>query len=68
MSEVTYSVPEMHCSACEGSICRSLEKLAGISGTAVDLDGKRVTVAFDPGQTSADAIRAQIEKAGFDVG
>ena len=67
MSQVTFQVPDMHCGACEASIRKALSADAGVRSIAVDLDAKRVAVDFDPGATSADAVKARIEKAGFDV-
>jgi copper chaperone CopZ len=65
--EVSYHVPEVHCEACEASIRRALAPLKGIEQIHVDLPGKRVDVRFDERETDDQAIRARIERAGFDV-
>jgi len=67
MTEARYSVPEMHCGACESSIRRALRAVPGIAQVEVDLAGKRVSVRFEDGLTSAAAIRERIEDAGFDA-
>ncbi len=67
MTEISYTVPEVHCSACEASIRRSVESLPGIAGLDVDLQRKRVTVQYDDSQTNAASIRARVERAGFDI-
>jgi copper chaperone CopZ len=68
MNEITYHVPEMHCGACEQSIRKAVEPVAGVQDLHVNLDRREVTVHFDPGQTSLLAIKERIERAGFDVG
>jgi len=67
MTDVSYSVPEVHCAACEASIRRSLESLPGVAELAVDLERKRLSVRFDEARTDAAAIRERVERAGFDV-
>ena len=57
--------PAIHCEGCAGSIKRSLGKLPGVQEVEVDVAGKNVSVAFDPAQTSAEAIRARLAAAGF---
>lgn len=64
--EARFSVPEMVCGACEGSIRRALASLQGVRDVAVDLDRKTVSVDY-AAPASEDLIRARIEAAGFDV-
>ncbi len=66
MSHVTYSVPEIHCRACEDSIRRALTG-TGIGPVEVDLQARTVSVAYDAGSTDETALRKAIERAGFDV-
>jgi copper chaperone CopZ len=68
MRELTFHVPGMHCAACEAGVRKSVERLKGIERVDVDLTHKHVTVRFDDGQTDDLAVKAQIEKAGFEVG
>jgi len=65
--EITYHVPEVHCGACTASIRKAVEQVAGYEDLRVDLESKRVTVAFDENRASAADFRARIERAGFDV-
>lgn len=65
--EITYHVPEVHCHACTASIRRSLDKLDGIEEVRVDLDTRHVTVRFNEDRATALEVKAQIERAGFDV-
>ena len=67
METVSLSVPEIVCDACAGSIRSALDGVPGVSLVDVDVEGKRVEVAFDAEETDEAAIRAGIERAGFDV-
>jgi copper chaperone len=58
-------VPTVHCTACKLNIEESLEELAGISESSVDLDAKRVTVDYDEAVVDRAAITAAIEAAGY---
>lgn len=68
MARILYSVPEVHCSACERSIQNALSALPGVAGVAVDLEQKQVSVDYSDAETSPAEIRNRIERAGFDVG
>jgi copper chaperone len=66
MSETTtYSVPGMHCGHCEAAITRELEAIAGVESVDVDLDGKRVAITGN--RLDDAAMRAAIDKAGYEV-
>jgi copper chaperone CopZ len=65
--EITYHVPEVHCGACVASIQRALEKVDGFEQLDADLETRRVTVRFDESRASTESLKAQIERAGFDV-
>lgn len=67
METVSLRVPEIVCDACAQSIRRALDPMAGVRRVEVDVEEKRVEVGFDPGQADEAAIRAGIERAGFDV-
>jgi copper chaperone len=63
--QLTYSVPGVSCGHCRAAITSELEQLAGVSAVDVALDAKRVRVL---GADLDDvAIRAAIDKAGYDV-
>lgn len=58
-------VPTIKCAGCAETITAVVKAMAGVHEVAVDVPGKTVTVTFDPGATSPDAIRSQIRLAGF---
>lgn len=63
--QLTYSVPTMSCEHCRSAVSTSVGDVPGVSGVAVDLDAKRVTVT---GSALDDAaIRAAIEEAGYEA-
>ena len=67
MATTDLAVPTVHCTACKLNIEESLEDVAGVAGSAVDLDAKRVTVVYDPDAVDVATITAVIEDAGYPV-
>ncbi len=68
MTNITFSVPEIHCMACEGLIKLSLKKISGIRSASVNVWSKTATIDFDDTITSKDDIQQQIEKyTGYKV-
>jgi P-type Cu+ transporter len=61
------TVPGMGSDHCAGLVSTSIRRLPGIASVDTNIGNHRVTVGFDPHQTSADAIRAAVERAGYDV-
>lgn len=64
MKNTMFIAPEIECQGCASAIKKSVGTVAGVSDVLVDVDAKRVTVSHDEA-TSAEAIKAAIEKAGF---
>lgn len=64
-NQLTYSVPGVSCGHCRAAITEEVEKVAGVSGVDVDLEGKRVTVSGE--QLDDGAVRGAIDEAGYDV-
>jgi copper chaperone len=62
---ITYSVPEIYCSHCEGAIKREIGRVAGVEAVDVDLERKLVTVRSE--RLEEEKLRAAIGEAGFDV-
>ncbi len=67
METLNLSVPTVHCQSCKLNIEESLEELAGVAASEVDLDAKAVTVTYDPSAVAPAAITAAIEEAGYPV-
>lgn len=65
MTELTYTVPGMHCANCRAAVDRELRLIGGVRDVDVDLDTKRVVVR---GEDLDDAaLRAAIEEAGYEA-
>lgn len=67
METLNVSVPTVHCTSCKLNIQESLEDLAGVATSDVDVDAKQVTVIYDPATVDPGAITAVIEDAGYPV-
>ena len=65
MTEITYTVPGMHCGHCEKAVAEELRQVPGVAGVDVDLETKLVTVRGD-GLQDAE-LRAAIEEAGYEA-
>ena len=68
MQTIELAVPTVHCTACKLNIEESLEEVAGVTASDVDLDAKRVRVEFDPSSVNPATITKAIEDAGYPVG
>jgi len=65
MTELTFSVPAMHCGNCVAAVEREVAQVAGVESVAGDLETKLVVVrgaGFDD-----DAVRAAIAEAGYEA-
>jgi Cu+-exporting ATPase len=56
----------MTCASCSTRLENTLNKLEGVNA-AVNLAAEKARVEYDPAQTNADAIVAQVAKTGFAV-
>jgi copper chaperone CopZ len=62
---LTYSVPEIHCTACRAALQSQIGHVAGVQAVDVDLDSRLVQVS---GEGLDDrAIRDAIDAAGFEL-
>ena len=66
MTELTYSVPGMHCGHCERAVKEEVGAVPGVASVDVDLEAKSVTVRGD-GLDDAE-LRAAIAEAGYEAG
>jgi len=64
---IDITVEGMSCSHCENSVKKAVGALQGVDSVTVDLAGKRVTVEFDPGKVTGEAIFNAIEDQGYEV-
>lgn len=67
MEQLELHVTDMSCGACEQRIERALGQVAGVVRCTADHRAARVTVVFDPGRTSTEAVQARIKQAGYEV-
>ena len=66
MTEMTLSIPEIHCNHCKASIEGAVTELDGIQTAEVDVSNAILTVAFDEPAT-LDRIIAAVEGQGYEV-
>lgn len=67
MASRTFTVEEIHCTACETAIRKALGRLVGVHQTSPDAATNEVTVVFDEGRVDADAIAERLTAAGYPV-
>jgi copper chaperone len=65
MERIELTVRGMSCGGCVASVRRALEREEGVEVEGVSVGAARV--AYDPARTSAAAIGARVEEAGFEV-
>ncbi|MEO6570966.1 MAG: heavy-metal-associated domain-containing protein [Ilumatobacteraceae bacterium] len=65
MTTLTFSVPGMTCGHCEAAVTTEVSAVPGVTGVAVDLGTKDVTVTGS--DLDRDAIVEAIDEAGYDV-
>ena len=58
-------VRNMTCSMCTVTIRKTLEKVPGVTATAVDYDHKTATVKYDGDKTNPNALMKATTDAGF---
>ena len=61
----TYTVAGMTCSHCVASVSEEVAEVAGVDHVAVDLPSGRLVVTGE--DVSADAVRAAVAEAGYEV-
>ncbi|MFB6087709.1 MAG: HAD-IC family P-type ATPase, partial [Haloarculaceae archaeon] len=62
-----YTVPEMDCPSCAGTVENALESLAGVRSSETQPTTGTVTVTYDRDRLSAAAVAEAIEDAGYEV-
>ncbi|SHH54157.1 Cu+-exporting ATPase [Sporobacter termitidis DSM 10068] len=61
------NVNGMSCSHCEKTVIKHVGALDGVSSVLVDLEGKQVTIEFEPEKVSLEHIKETIEEQGYNV-
>ncbi|HYG19965.1 MAG TPA: heavy-metal-associated domain-containing protein [Ohtaekwangia sp.] len=60
-----YLVEGMTCSACERTVQRVIENIAGVKTSRADLKSASVTVEYDPSSVDVDKIKSAVSKVGY---
>jgi copper chaperone len=63
--EKTFAIEGMSCGGCVNSLTRVLKTVPGIEPVTVEVG--RAVLRFDPALITADAIKAAVDRAGFQV-
>jgi copper chaperone len=66
MTEITLSVPEIHCGHCKMAIEGAVSPLPGVQRVEVDVAAATVALAFEPPATLSQIVAA-IEDQGYSV-
>ena len=66
-TELRLIVPGMGSDHCAGIVSESIRRLPGIADVSTSIASHRVRVRFDGARTDARAIRAAVERAGYEV-
>jgi len=64
---VTLTVPGVTCGACVRAIETGLASWPGVASARVNLDLRRLTIAYHPTLTNADALTARVRDLGFEA-
>ena len=67
MTQANLKVEGMTCNHCVETITKSLEKLYGVSGVIIDLDGKKVKLDYDENTIKLEKITGEILALGFEI-
>jgi copper chaperone len=63
----TFSVPDVSCAHCKSAIEGALRPIDGVTEAVVDVDAKRVEVAYDENVVSRRRLIEGIDEAGYAV-
>jgi len=62
---VTLAVENMTCGTCPIVVRKALERVPGVSSTAIDFEKKTATVTFDPDKATSARLTQATTDAGF---
>lgn len=67
MARIELTVTGMTCDGCQRRVSGALTRLEGVREARADHLAERVRVRYDPERVGEEALRAQIEQAGYEV-
>lgn len=65
MKTEIYQITGMTCAACSRAVERAVGKQPGVTEAAVNLATEKLTVTYDEGQLTPEALIQAVEKAGY---
>ncbi len=63
----TLSVGGMTCAACSSNVEHNVSKVEGVNKATANLATKKLTIEYDPEQTSIEQLAEVVDKLGFEV-
>lgn len=60
-----WSIPDMECADCAAKVERAVRGVTGIFDVTASVMSQRLTVRYDPAETSRDSIASAIREAGY---
>lgn len=67
MENLTFDVQGMTCQGCVASVTRVLKAVPGVSDVTVTLKPGTAKVVYDGARTTATALKAAVQDAGYGV-
>lgn len=67
MENLTFDVQGMTCQGCVASVTRVLKAIPGVSDVTVTLKPGNANVVYDGARTTATALKAAVQDAGYGV-
>jgi copper chaperone len=67
MENLTFDVKGMTCQGCVASVTRVLKAVPGVSDVTVTLKPGNANVVYDGARTTATALKAAVQDAGYGV-
>lgn len=67
MKQLKLTVTGMDCAHCERRLETALSHVDGVVRSQADHEGSSLSVVIDPAKATEEAIRATVQKAGFEV-
>lgn len=67
MARIELTVKGMTCDGCERRVSGALTRLDGVREAKAERAADRVSVSYDPERVGEDALREQVEAAGYEV-
>lgn len=64
---LTFAVEGMTCQSCVRHVAEALDEHLELIGHQVDLSGRKLTVSFNEGDATQEAIAKVMNEAGFSV-